>query len=91
MPETSSRRIDQAMTQQGYVRVTNQLEGAIARQYCFDLNAIRELEEEIEHQQTSKEKLVNDQDFEGAVRARDMEFDARDRLDALVGRSAMRL
>ena len=91
MPETSSRRIDQAMTQQGYVRVTNQLEGAIARQYCFDLNAIRELEEEIEHQQTSKEKLVNDQDFEGAVRARDMEFDARDRLDAFVGRSAMRL
>ena len=89
--ETSSRRIDQAMTQQGYVGVTKQLEGAIARQYCYDLKAIQELEEEIKHQQTSKEKLVNDQDFEGAARARDMELDARDRLDAIVRRSAMRL
>src|SRR5262245_17038649 len=76
--------IDHALTQQGYVRVTNELEGSIARKYCPNVAAIEEMEKEITDHQRRKERFVSEQNFDTAAIARDMEYDARARLDVLV-------
>ena len=80
--------IRRTMTEHGYIEITAEVERDIARRYCRNVEIIESLEEQIELQQRKKEKLVEAQDFSAAAKARDIEHDIRDRLDAIVKKAA---
>lgn len=86
--EAYRQAIHDVLIEHSYVEVTPDFERRIVRQYCNDLSAIEELEEQVTQQMKRKEQFVEGGDFESAVHAREMEYDARDRVDAIVRKAA---